>query len=122
MWLAARKLAPHALVRVAATRSSFGHPATPNSSWGAKGVVGGEPLPRAKAFGKNGDAVTAREYFATVPHPPLVGYRRISKTSLTGRRGVGDGGDSVCGMVPTRINSCGSAVRPVRRRTISRLA
>lgn len=51
-----------------------------------------------------------------------MGYRRICKTSLTGRRGVGDGGDSVCGMVPTRINACGSAVRPVRRRTISRLA
>ena len=46
-----------------------------------------------------------RVSLATCRRFAAMGYRRICKTSLTGRRGVGDGGDSVCGMVPTRINA-----------------
>ena len=48
--------------------------------------------------------------------------QQISSTLVNARRGVGGGGGSVFGAWPTRISTWGSAVRPVSRRTNSRLA
>jgi hypothetical protein len=45
---------------------------------------------------------------------------RISNTSLSGRLGVGGGGVSVCGALPTRISSWGIPDFRVKVRTISR--